>query len=78
MMPTVPGKEIKAFRYADPKLVAATITFEESLIYSRIGPMECFGMAWTKKNKLETSPNVVAMATRTNEIAIWVQVRLIG
>ena len=58
---------------ADPKAMARVITRIEAAIYKNIEPRECFGLAWSKKNKERDSPNILKLVRRFNETSNWVQ-----
>jgi son of sevenless-like protein len=56
----------------DPVEVARQLTLIESGLYRAIMPFECLGQAWSKKNRLEAAPAIVAMIKRFNLVSTWV------
>lgn len=52
--------------------IAQQLTLMEWNIWEKIKTWELLGLAWTKKDKNERAPNVVAMTTRFNLVSNWV------
>lgn len=63
---------VKSFDKADVKTLAHCINSTEFDIFSAIQPRECFGLAWSKSGREESSPNVLALIQRFNAISTWV------
>lgn len=53
--------------------IARQMTLIESDLFKRIEPKECFGLAWSKKDKRDLAPNIVAISERFNKVNQWVQ-----
>ncbi|KNC51962.1 cell division control protein [Thecamonas trahens ATCC 50062] len=72
--PVRPKDRLSTFaKSADCKAMARVITRIEAAIYKNIEPRECFGLAWSKKNKERDSPNILKLVRRFNETSNWVQ-----
>ncbi|XP_028394917.1 ras-specific guanine nucleotide-releasing factor RalGPS1-like [Dendronephthya gigantea] len=55
----------------DPEDFAKQITLMDIPVFKAIKPEELSSCGWNKKNKLELSPNVVAMTKRFNHVSFW-------
>eukprot|EP00300_Choanocystis_sp_HF-7_P002478 c11883_g1_i1.p1 GENE.c11883_g1_i1~~c11883_g1_i1.p1 ORF type:complete len:998 (-),score=287.97 c11883_g1_i1:32-2773(-) len=72
--PVRPKDRLQSFvKSAEPRLLARVITRVEAAIYKHIEPRECFGLAWSKKNKERDSPNILKLVRRFNETSNWIQ-----
>ena len=56
----------------NPLEVARQLTIIESNIFRNIAPNECIGLAWSKKDAKERSPNILQMINRFNKVSDWV------
>uniref|UniRef100_A0A6B2KX29 Ras-GEF domain-containing protein n=1 Tax=Arcella intermedia TaxID=1963864 RepID=A0A6B2KX29_9EUKA len=67
-------KNISDFTVFDvpPKELSRQITLIEWKLWKGIQPWECLGLAWTKKDKLNLAPNVLALINRFNYVSGWV------
>jgi son of sevenless-like protein len=52
--------------------LAIQLTLIEMDLFRRIEPKECFGLSWSKQNKEELAPNIVAISDRFNKISVWI------
>jgi hypothetical protein len=52
----------------NPEEVARQLTLIEYDLYKAIKPWECLNQAWTKKNKEEKAPNILAVIKRFNRV----------
>lgn len=55
----------------NPTEVARQLALVEKDIFDKISPKEYSHQGWTKSNKLDVSPNIVAMIERFNTICNW-------
>eukprot|EP01080_Neovahlkampfia_damariscottae_P001247 gene1247-11336_t len=74
--PSIIPKDLKSstvfvFTQWDPLEIARQITLIEYSIFRKITPKECFNLSWTKKNKEQTSPNIVELTKRFNDLSYW-------
>ncbi|PRP81579.1 hypothetical protein PROFUN_01086 [Planoprotostelium fungivorum] len=61
----------------DPQEVARQLTLIDYELCRAIRPKECLGLAWTKKDKLKRSPNLLAMIQGFNNVSRWVTYTLV-
>lgn len=54
----------------DSELLAKHLTFIEFEMFSKIRMGEFLDKNWTKRNKEELAPNIVAMTARFNEVGL--------
>lgn len=55
-----------------PDSVAAQLTLMVFPMFQRIQPEELTSCGWSKNNKLDVAPNVVAMTRHFNHVSFWV------
>jgi son of sevenless len=53
--------------------LAIQLTLIEMDLFKSIEPKECFGLAWSKSNKLDMAPNIVGISERFNKVSDWIQ-----
>eukprot|EP01080_Neovahlkampfia_damariscottae_P009407 gene9407-1615_t len=53
--------------------LAKQLTIIETELFKNIEPKECFGLGWSKPNKLDLAPNIVAITDRFNYVSHWVK-----
>jgi son of sevenless-like protein len=53
--------------------IARQLTLIESDLFKKIEPKECFGLGWSKSNKEDLSPNIVAITDRFNKMGFWIR-----
>jgi len=70
--PILPKGPRPGFLDIHPMEIARQMTIIESNIYRAIQPQECLGLAWSKKQAQEKSPNVLKMINRFNVVSNWV------
>ncbi|KNC49216.1 Ras guanine nucleotide exchange factor A [Thecamonas trahens ATCC 50062] len=63
---------VKSFDKADVRKLAACINSYEFGVFEAIQPRECFGLAWSKDGREQSSPNVLALVQRFNKMSTWV------
>eukprot|EP01107_Rhizomastix_libera_P014658 TRINITY_DN480_c0_g1_i1.p1 TRINITY_DN480_c0_g1~~TRINITY_DN480_c0_g1_i1.p1 ORF type:complete len:966 (-),score=285.56 TRINITY_DN480_c0_g1_i1:142-3039(-) len=63
--------------FIDPVEIARQLTLIEYNLYMKIRPQECLGCAWSKKDKEVTSPNILAMTKRFNQVSNWVSFTIV-
>ncbi|XP_078358029.1 ras-specific guanine nucleotide-releasing factor RalGPS2-like [Oculina patagonica] len=75
----VDSTEVKDFDSAlfdvlkvQPEEFAQQLTILDLAVFKAIHPDELSGCGWTKKQKLELAPNVVALTKRFNHVSFWV------
>jgi hypothetical protein len=74
--PSIIPKDLKnstTFNFVqwDPLEIARQITLIEYSVFKKITPKECFNLSWTKKTKEQTSPNIVELTKRFNDLSYW-------
>jgi len=57
--------------------IARQLTLIEFNLYKAIKPWEFFNQSWTKKNKEQLSPNIIAMIKRFNRVSGWVATEIV-
>lgn len=57
----------------NPYEIAKQLTLIEMQLFKQIQLKECFGLAWSKKNKEELAPNIVAITERFNKMSSWIE-----
>lgn len=60
-----------------PDEMARQMTLVECAFYMRIKSWECLNQAWTKEDKIERAPNIMAMTERFNKVSAWVVTELV-
>jgi hypothetical protein len=60
----------------DEEEIARQLTLYEWNLWSSIQPYECYGLAWTKKDKEKKAPNILSMIAQFNYISSWVATTL--
>eukprot|EP00339_Tiarina_fusa_P025431 CAMPEP_0117002376 /NCGR_PEP_ID=MMETSP0472-20121206/4073_1 /TAXON_ID=693140 ORGANISM="Tiarina fusus, Strain LIS" /NCGR_SAMPLE_ID=MMETSP0472 /ASSEMBLY_ACC=CAM_ASM_000603 /LENGTH=1327 /DNA_ID=CAMNT_0004702717 /DNA_START=12 /DNA_END=3995 /DNA_ORIENTATION=- len=70
--PILPKVPRPSFLDIHPMEIARQLTIIESQLYRAILPQECLGLAWSKKNAQERSPNILKMINRFNIVSNWV------
>eukprot|EP00475_Leptophrys_vorax_P025966 TRINITY_DN3632_c0_g2_i2.p1 TRINITY_DN3632_c0_g2~~TRINITY_DN3632_c0_g2_i2.p1 ORF type:complete len:639 (+),score=195.48 TRINITY_DN3632_c0_g2_i2:54-1970(+) len=63
----------EGFMEADEEKIAQQITWKDFEVFRRIHPRECLNQRWSKTNKAQLAPNVVATIDRFNRINNWTQ-----
>jgi len=63
--------EINNLLDCDPKEIARQLTLMDYNLAKVVQPKECLGMAWTKKDKEQRSPNLLKMIERFNKVSKW-------
>ena len=65
---------MQRFHYTEVPLleVARQMTLIEHDLYRSIQPWEFFKCGWSKADKEKTSPNILAMVQRFNQVSSWV------
>eukprot|EP01080_Neovahlkampfia_damariscottae_P009724 gene9724-1928_t len=87
--PKIPFKQFQRFKklkdYSNPfdynfnilewssQELAIQLTLIEMDLFKKIEPKECFGLAWSKSNKLDLAPHIVAISERFNKVSDWIQ-----
>lgn len=57
----------------EPVELARQMTLLDYALFQKIRPSEYNNLAWTKRNKETTSPNLLRFIRRFNEFSVWVQ-----
>jgi son of sevenless-like protein len=52
--------------------IARQMTIIESELFNAVEPKECFGLAWSKENKEDLAPNLVALSNRFQQVTLWI------
>lgn len=55
-----------------PEEFAQQLTILDLAVFKAINPDELSGVGWTKKQKVELAPNIVAFTKRFNHVSFWV------
>jgi hypothetical protein len=63
----------EGFMEADEEKIAQQITWKDFEVFRRIHPRECLNQRWSKPNKAQLAPNVVATIDRFNRVNNWTQ-----
>ena len=61
----------------NPLEVARQMTLIETKLFRNIAPNECNGLAWSKKDAKERSPNILKMINRFNQVSDWVVTEIV-
>ena len=64
-------KKNRLFVQVNADVLAAQLTLLDMPVFKAIQPEELSSCGWTKKNKVEVAPNVVAMTRRFNQVIFW-------
>ena len=62
----------------DPKEIAHQITLYTQYIYREINCQELLSGGWTKKDKIQKSPNVTKLIERFNKITQWIMEEILS
>lgn len=57
--------------------IARQLTIIEMELFKQIEPKECFGLGWSKPNKLDLAPHIVAISERFNKVNDWIQMTIL-
>lgn len=60
------------FLRVPPEEFAQQLTILDLAVFKVINPDELSGVGWTKKQKIELAPNIVAFTKRFNHVSFWV------
>eukprot|EP01133_Synstelium_polycarpum_P006680 gene6680-7765_t len=79
------GEEVAELMVVDDRLLynfdvqdlAVQITLVEFELFKSIRPHELLDLAWTKKTKTKTSPNVVRFIDHFNTVSFWMQMQIV-
>ncbi|KAL0488222.1 RasGEF [Acrasis kona] len=55
-----------------PLEIARQLCLIESELFNAVEPKECFGLAWSKRNKEDLAPNMVAIVVRFEQMSLWI------
>jgi len=58
--------------------IARQLTIMDFEKFRSIQPRECLGQAWSKKDKAERAPNIIAMIEQFNKVTTWVQLTIVS
>jgi hypothetical protein len=74
LVPTARGAAARPFYFTEAPLgeIARQMTLIEHDLYRSIQAWEFFKCGWSKKGKEQSSPNVLAMVQRFNQVSQWV------
>eukprot|EP00727_Mastigamoeba_balamuthi_P003858 m51a1_g1347 hypothetical protein (736) ;mRNA; f:343676-346636 len=67
-----PSGDVKTVLDINPIEAARQLSLMEFEGFSKIKPKECFNLAWTKRDSMIRSPNVVAFIRNFNKVNGWV------
>jgi len=57
--------------------LARQLTLIESELFRAIKPWECLGQCWTKKDKYQRAPRIMAMINRFNQVSSWLAAEIL-
>jgi son of sevenless-like protein len=58
--------------------IAKQMAIIESELFNAVEPKECFGLAWSKENKEDLAPNLVALSNRFQQVTLWIANMILG
>jgi hypothetical protein len=61
-----------------PQELARQLTLIEAKLFNEIKPWELLNLAWSRKDKEQKAPNVLAMIKRTNLVTPWISSQIVS
>lgn len=63
--------------YTSSQDIANALTAKDMIIFKQIRAEEFYRCAWMKKDKIETSPNIIALSSSFEEITSWISISIL-